>query len=147
MGSYCIRTVALACVGYFLGFSYPGACRTPEVYSLAKAFAQPPASTRPWVYWMWMDGNLSREGITADLEAMNRAGIGGAIIMEVNVGIPRGNVNFMSPEWRALFKHAVKEAERLGLVLCRRDGARRSAGQPLRSPLRLNGWFNRYRPA
>jgi hypothetical protein len=62
-----------------------------------------------------MDGNLSREGITADLEAMQAAGIGGVILMEVSVGIPRGSVEFMSEEWCALFKHAVEEAERLGL--------------------------------
>jgi hypothetical protein len=83
--------------------------------SLAQAFATPPAAARPWVYWMWMDGNLNREGLTADLEAMKRAGIGGVIIMEVNVGIPQGPVKFMSPEWRQLFKHVISEAERLGL--------------------------------
>ena len=64
-----------------------------------------------------MDGNLTREGITADFEALKRAGIGGVIMMEVDVGIPRGPVQFMSPEWRALFKHAVTEAERLGLQI------------------------------
>ncbi|TSA36574.1 MAG: hypothetical protein D4R64_07195 [Porphyromonadaceae bacterium] len=42
---------------------------------------------RPWVYWFWLNGNITREGITADLEAMNRVGIGGVLIMEVdNVG-------------------------------------------------------------
>ena len=46
---------------------------------LERAFASPPASARPWVYWFWMDGNVSREGITADLEAMQRAGLGGVI--------------------------------------------------------------------
>ncbi len=84
---------------------------------LAASFAVPPPDARPWVYWMWMDGNLSREGITADLEAMERAGIGGVIIMEVDVGIPKGPVKFMSAEWRALFKHVVAEAERLGLQI------------------------------
>jgi hypothetical protein len=64
-----------------------------------------------------MDGNLSREGITADLEAMKDAGIGGVILMEVDVGVPRGPVRFMSEPWRALFKHAVTEAERLGLQI------------------------------
>jgi hypothetical protein len=87
------------------------------VDNLAKGFNRPPDSARPWVYWMWMDGNLTREGITADLEAMNSAGIGGAIVMEVNVGIPRGPVEFMSPEWRKLFQHVVAEAERLGLEI------------------------------
>ncbi len=64
-----------------------------------------------------MDGCLSREGITADLEAMKRAGIGGMIMMEVNVGLPQGPVKFMSAEWRRLFKHLVSEAERLELEL------------------------------
>ena len=83
----------------------------------ADDFRDPPASARPWVYWFFMDGNLSREGITADLEAMNEAGIGGVILMEVDVGVPRGPVRFMSEPWRALFKHAVTEAERLGLQI------------------------------
>jgi hypothetical protein len=84
---------------------------------LARAFADPPASARPWVYYFIMDGNLTREGLTADFEAMKAAGIGGMIIMEVNVGIPQGPVKFMSAEWRRLFKHAVVEAERLGLQI------------------------------
>ena len=85
--------------------------------NLERDFAHPPAAARPWVYWMWMDGNLSREGLTADLEAMQRAGIGGVIIMEVDVGIPKGPVKFMSDEWRQLFAHVVAEAERLGLQI------------------------------
>jgi hypothetical protein len=84
---------------------------------LEQGFLNPPDEARPWVYWFIMDGNFSREGVTADLEAMRRVGIGGAILMEVDVGIPRGPVGFMSPEWRAIFKHAVTEAERLGLEL------------------------------
>jgi hypothetical protein len=82
---------------------------------LRENFLHPPESARPWVYWVWMDGNISREGITADLESMKQAGIGGVIIMEVNVGIPRGPIDFMSTEWRSLFKHVVNEAERIGL--------------------------------
>ncbi|MCX6560527.1 MAG: glycosyl hydrolase [Candidatus Aminicenantes bacterium] len=84
---------------------------------LEAGFRRPPDEARPWVYWFIMDGNSSREGITADLEAMKRAGIGGVILLEVDVGIPRGPVEFMSPAWRALFKHAVEEAERLGLEI------------------------------
>jgi hypothetical protein len=84
---------------------------------LRSGFMNPPESARPWVYWVWMDGNLSEKGITADLEGMKRAGIGGVIIMEVNVGIPRGDVDFLSPEWRRLFKHVVTEANRLGIQI------------------------------
>ena len=99
-----------------LGFSLVSYSQS-QPDELRRGFSQPPDEARPWVYWVWMDGNLTREGITADLEAMKRAGIGGAIIMEVNVGIPQGPVKFMSPEWRLLFKHVVSEAERLGLQI------------------------------
>jgi hypothetical protein len=85
--------------------------------SLDSGFRKPPPQARPWVYWMFMDGNMTREGITADLEAMAKAGLGGAIFMEVDVGIPRGPVEFMSPRWQELLRYAVKEAERLGLEL------------------------------
>lgn len=82
----------------------------------------PPAAARPWVYWFVMDGNFTRQGITADLEAMQRAGIGGVIFMEVNVGIPRGPVQFLSPGWQDLWKHAVRESERLGIQITLNGG-------------------------
>jgi hypothetical protein len=85
--------------------------------TLRKGFILPPDSVRPGVYWYFMDGNISRKGMTADLEAMKKAGIGSVIFLEVNVGIPRGPVTFLSDEWQELFKHAVKEAERLGISL------------------------------
>jgi hypothetical protein len=84
---------------------------------LEHGFQKPPPETRPWVYWYFMDGNLSREGITADLEAMRETGIGGAIFLEVDLGIPRGPVKFMSPEWQQLLVYAVHESERLGINL------------------------------
>ncbi len=97
-------------------FLFGLACMTSAA-TLDADFAKPPDTARPWVYWFFMDGNLSRAGMTADLEAMAAAGVGGVIIMEVDVGIPRGPVAFMSDEWCALFKHAVEEAERLGLEI------------------------------
>jgi hypothetical protein len=84
---------------------------------LAQNFSKPPANARAWVYWYFMDGMMTREGMTADLEAMQRAGIGGAIFLEVNIGLPRGPVEFMSPQWQALFKHAANEADRLGIEI------------------------------
>jgi len=85
--------------------------------TLIQGFVTPPDSTRPGVYWYFMDGNISRKGMTEDLESMKQAGIGSVIFLEVNVGIPRGPVTFLSEEWQDLFKHAVKEAERLGISL------------------------------
>jgi hypothetical protein len=85
--------------------------------SLVLGFQSPPDSVRPGVYWYFMDGNLSREAMTADLESMKEAGIGQVIFLEVNVGLPRGSVDFLGEEWQDLFKHAVREAERLGIEI------------------------------
>src|SRR3954447_16217199 len=84
---------------------------------IEKNFIQPPSSCRPWVNRFWMDGNITKEGITADLEAMQRVGIGGALLMDVSQQIPEGPVRFGAAEWFALFHHAAVEAARLGLKL------------------------------
>lgn len=84
---------------------------------LKKGFLNPPDSTRPGVYWYFMDGNISKEAITADLESMKKVGIGTVVFLEVNVGIPRGKVDFMSEEWMNLFTHIVRESERLGITI------------------------------
>ena len=85
--------------------------------ALRAGFATPPAEARPGVFWYFMDGNLSRQGMTKDLESMKRAGIGRVLFLEVNVGVPRGKVDFFSAEWQELFRHAVREAERLGISI------------------------------
>lgn len=82
---------------------------------LTAGFANPPDSARPGVYWYFMDGNLSREGMTRDLEAMKAAGLGHVLFLEVDVGVPRGPVKLLSEPWQDLFAHAVHECERLGL--------------------------------
>ncbi len=84
---------------------------------LLDGFLSPPDTARPWTYWFVMDGNLNREGITADFEAIHDVGMRGVLFMEVDVGIPKGPVKFMSRPWRELFKHANEEAARLGLVM------------------------------
>jgi hypothetical protein len=86
--------------------------------NLQEGFKNPPASARPHTWWHWINGNVTKEGITADLEAMKRVGIGGAQIFNVDVGIPAGKAPFMSPPWREAVLHAAREAQRLGLELC-----------------------------
>ena len=92
-------------------------CSTESTNSLREGFINPPDSARPGVYWYFMDGNLSHEGMTADLESMKEAGIGNVLFLEVNVGVPRGTVDFLSEEWQELYEHAVREAERLGIEI------------------------------
>jgi hypothetical protein len=50
---------------------------------LESGFFNPPDEARPHTFWLWMNGNITREGITADLEAMDRVGIGGVYIINV----------------------------------------------------------------
>lgn len=82
---------------------------------LADSFRTPPDAARPGVLWFWINGNISSNGITADLEAMRRVGIGRVLIMEVTRSEPAGPVAFMNLQWRDLFKHTLAEARRLGL--------------------------------
>jgi hypothetical protein len=62
-----------------------------------------------------MNGNVSRQGITLDLEAMKRVGIGGVMIFDGGTYLPKGRVGYMSAEWRALMQHAIREGDRLGI--------------------------------
>ena len=82
---------------------------------LGAQFASPPLSAGPWVYWFWCNGNVTKQGITADLEAMKRVGIAGVLIMETNVSTPAGPAAYNSPQWHELLKFGISEAARLGL--------------------------------
>jgi hypothetical protein len=91
-------------------------CHSAEpVFDLAEGFVRPPDAARPWVYWFPLDGNITSNGITLDLEAMKRVGIGGVLYMETDQGAPRGPAKFAGPLWRNLFQHICAEANRLGL--------------------------------
>ncbi|WP_332367527.1 glycosyl hydrolase [Spirosoma telluris] len=83
--------------------------------ALVDAFVNPPMSARAQVWWHWMNGNVTADGITRDLEAMQQIGIGGFQNFDAGTGIPKGPVVYLSPEWLSLKQHAMKEADRLGL--------------------------------
>ena len=92
--------------------------------SFAQSFQHPPAAARSWVYWFWNNAAVTSNGITADLEAMQRVGIGGVLIMDVfeRFAPPRGTAEFMNPEWQRLFEFSVQEAARLGLEINMNNG-------------------------
>ncbi|NJL19010.1 MAG: hypothetical protein HC901_01495 [Bdellovibrionaceae bacterium] len=79
------------------------------------AFQSPPDTTKPWCYWYWLDGDITKEGITKDLETMAGVGIGRAMIGNINLKEKTGPVKMMSPEWMALTRHALSEGNRLGV--------------------------------
>ncbi|MBD2702826.1 glycoside hydrolase [Spirosoma sp. BT702] len=86
-------------------------------------FATPPSRYGIRCWWWWLNGNVTKEAITRDLEAMRAKGFSGACIFDAGGAEQRGNAQvpegpmFGSPAWRELYFHAVREANRLGLVL------------------------------
>ena len=84
------------------------------IEELAKKFNEPEQSAKPWVYWMWMNGNISAEGITNDLQAMHDVGIGG--VMMFNIGMnPEGKIHYRTKEWMDMVRHAAVTAHKLGI--------------------------------
>jgi hypothetical protein len=86
-----------------------------QVDALQRDFITPPDSAKPWAYWWWLNGHVSREGITRDLEAMKRQGINGVLLFNAGGGDSPAGLKFFSPEWRAMYRHALSEAARLGM--------------------------------
>jgi hypothetical protein len=88
--------------------------------TLVKAFNEPPESTRPWVYWYWLSDNISKEGITKDIEAMAQVGIGEAFIgniLDRSGQVPMGDIQVLTEEWWDCIDHAIIEAERVGVKI------------------------------
>ena len=122
------RSVASLCVVAFASFLFAQS-------SLDKGFVNPPNSAKPHTWWHWINGNISKAGITADLEAMKKIGIGGAQIFNVEVGIPIGKTPMMTPQWQDAMAWAFKEAKRLGIEICVHNcGGWSSSGGPWVKP-------------
>ena len=86
---------------------------------LQRDFLTPPDDSKPWCYWWWLNGAASKEGITRDFEEMRKQGIAGALLFDAGIAgseAPRGP-RFMSAQWRELYRHALHEANRHGIVL------------------------------
>ncbi|AUD07274.1 glycosyl hydrolase [Spirosoma pollinicola] len=87
---------------------------------LQKGFQVPPNAAKPRVWWHWMNGNITKEGITKDLEWMNRAGIGGFQNFDASLFTPAvtpKKLVFMTPEWKDAFKHTTDLAQKLQLEM------------------------------
>ncbi len=89
--------------------------------AIDKLLAEPGFDAKPWTFWYWMYGAVSEEGITADLEAMKAAGLGGAYLMPIRSTEQGkqygGKVEQLSPEWWRILRYTFKEADRLDIKL------------------------------
>ena len=89
---------------------------TDAFTEMRNGFIVPPDSVKPYVYWYWVSDNISREGISKDLEAMAKVGIGEAFIGNIGLEtVPYGDVKVLSKEWWELTLFAITEGQRLGV--------------------------------
>lgn len=113
--------LTLATMAGLLAMMGPALAQGPSD-ALEGGFADPPDSAWPRTWWHWTGGNVTKEGITKDLEWMKRVGIGGCQLADVSFGFGFGQtveekIEFGSPEWLDAVRHAASEAQRLGLEM------------------------------
>jgi len=88
--------------------------------TLKSGFENPPSGARPRVWWHWMNGNISQEGIKLDLEWMHSVGLGGFQNFDAALSTPqvvKERLVYMTPPWKDAFKYATTLADQLGLEM------------------------------
>ncbi len=88
--------------------------------SLEEGFVNPTSEYGPRTWWHWLNENITKDGITKDLEAMQSIGYKGVHMANLPQGGPPetyGDDVMGSQVWLDKVEHAAKECERLGLTL------------------------------
>jgi hypothetical protein len=101
-----------------VAFAATAAAQSPD--PLAESFKNPPEAARPRTWWHWTQSNVTKDGITKDLEWMKRVGIGGFMLADVSAGGGQNvekKIPFGTPGWFDAVRHAAAEADRLGLEM------------------------------
>lgn len=120
-GTLSLRSIWRFAVFGLILLSLPGRCTAAD--SLDEGWESPPREARLRAYWWWLNGCVTPEALTRDLEEMKAQGFGGALICDADGSAQDGNEraphgpDFFSPEWRELFRHTLREANRLGLEM------------------------------
>lgn len=112
-----IGSLLLVCLSC-LGMEAKSSPTVPGQDAMKREFVNPPNSSRPRVWWHWMNGNITPEGITLDLEWMHRVGVAGFTVFEGSINTPQvvpHRLIYMTPEWKKAFNQAVSMAGKLGL--------------------------------
>jgi hypothetical protein len=88
--------------------------------SLEQGFQNPPSGAKPRVWWHWMNGNITTDGVNLDLEWMKRVGLGGFQNFDAALNTPKvvdTRLVYMTPAWKDAFLFATKKADSLGLEM------------------------------
>ena len=92
--------------------------QTPD--PLKDGFVNPPEGARPRVWWHWMNGNITKEGIKLDLDWMHRVGIAGYQNFDAALSTPQvveRRLAYMTPEWKDAFKYAISVGDQLDMEM------------------------------
>ena len=103
-----------------LGACIPAAPAQNSPDSLKNGFENPPASARPRVWWHWMNGNITKEGIQLDLDWMHRVGIAGFQNFDAALQTPQvvpQRLAYMTPEWKDAFRYAIETGNKFGMEM------------------------------
>lgn len=121
MGRRVCRFLLAPALGVTLILSARGVVRSQDSSdALERGFRNPPDSAKPRAWWHWLNGNITEQGITADLEWMKRSGIAGMQMFDGSLGTPQfvdKRLVWMTPEWKHALHHAGDEAARLHLEM------------------------------
>jgi hypothetical protein len=118
-----LKNAAAALAGLLLLAGASHAADDPAAQNsdpLLQGFRSPPPSAKPRVWWHWMNGNISKDGIERDLEWMHRVGIGGINAIDASLATPQVVENrliYMTPDWKDAFRYAASLADNLGLEM------------------------------
>ncbi len=100
---------------YIAGCTNPEKMPKDEFHKIQTGFVTPHDTNKVWCYWYWINDDISKDGITKDLEAMKKVGIGAAFIGNINPPEVDGPVPILSDHWWECMVHAVNEGKRIGV--------------------------------
>lgn len=112
--------------------------------TLSRDFLSPPDSVKPSGYWWWLNGNVDKEAITRDMEEFRAKGMGAVLLVSSGQWggrMPVKGPAFLSDEWRELFRHALREADRVGIKVDVNIAPGWNMGGPWVTPERACRWF------
>jgi hypothetical protein len=110
-GALTLMGIVLACIGC----QRSGKMSQQEYTRIQEGFTTPQDTNKLWCYYYWIGDDISREGVTKDLEAMKEFGLGAVLIGNINPEEVDGKVPLFSDEWWETTIHAVNEGKRLGI--------------------------------
>jgi len=113
-----VAAAAMLFIPVFAHAQSPATASASTPATLRSGFSTPPESARPRVWWHWMNGNISRQGIRLDLQWMHSIGLGGVTTIDASLSTPqvvKQRVVYMTPAWRSDFLYATRLLEQFDM--------------------------------